>query len=316
MSELVIFHKQLGDTVLLEPVLRKLAEASGQQVQLLCPASLSPLIELMPHTRLATGRGRWLPRRVWAYDWGGRTARAALLTLCREKHLLIPNPLWVKWCHRLAFQHIHAEDYRERYVSRYFWDHTKVEGMEQVFSPARLEMPPDDWAATLGNREPYLLINPVSAWKRKSYDTAKWAIVLAHARDLGMTRVVMTGGTGDWQRAHCSEIAAQASAAGVVLEDASGRTTLREFLHLISRAKMVVCVDGAAAHLARGFGVPCVSIFGPSYRWLWHLEDQMNAALDASDFSHEHRPDASLVSADSVISAVTRVAANVSRACG
>jgi ADP-heptose:LPS heptosyltransferase len=169
-------------------------------------------------------------------------------------------------------------------------------------------MPPDAWAATRGSDEPYLLINPVSAWKRKSYDASKWAILLAHARDLGMTRVVMTGGTEEWQRTHCTEIATQAATVGVTLEDLSGRTNLREFLHLVSRASMILCVDGAAAHLARSFGVPCITIFGPSYRWMWHLEDPLNIALEAAQFSEETRPSASMIPVEVIQAAFTQLA--------
>lgn len=310
MSALVVFHKQLGDTVLLEPVLRKLAAASGGQVSLVCSRNLEPLISLMPHTRLAAGRQRWLPDCLWAYDWGSRTIRASLPTLCRDKHLVIPNPLWVRFMHRRVFRQIHPEPYEDRYISRYFWDVTSVAGGEGVFTPVRLESPPAGWAAPDWRNEPYLLLNPVSAWKRKNYDAPKWARVLAHVRSLGLPRVVMSGGTDDWQREHCAEIAAAAAALGVAVEDISGRTTLPQFMHLVSRARMVLCVDGAAAHLARGFSVPCVTIFGPSYRSMWHLEDALNAALDASDFSSEQRPSATLVPPEAVMAAVTRLAAS------
>ncbi len=316
MSELVIFHKQLGDTVLLEPVLRKLAQASGEQVQLLCPPQFEPVIELMPHTRLASGRGRWLPDRLWAYDWGGKTTRAAAVTFCREKHLLIPNPLWVKWQHRLVFKHIATPDYLHRHVSRYFWDHTLVDKKGMEFNHLRLARPPADWAALGWQDEPYVLLNPVSAWKRKSYDAGKWARVLAHLRCFGRKRVVMTGGTESWQQEHCAEIAAAAAAEGGAVEDVSGRTNLKEFMHLISRASLVLCIDGAAAHLARGFGVPCLTIFGPSYRWMWHEQDALNVAVAAMDFSSEPRPSATLVPEECVMEAVTRLTASAVPARG
>lgn len=312
MGDLVIFHKQLGDTVLLEPVLRKLAQASGDQVQLLCPRLFEPVIELMPHTRLASGRGRWSPDRLWAYDWGGKSTNAAAITLCREKNLLIPNPEWIKWRHRLVFQHIQVQDYRNQYISAYFWDHTNVESAEQIFTPTCLEIPPDDWAVTGFDHEPYLLINPVSAWKRKSYDVSKWVRIMSHACDhLGLSRVLMTGGTADWQREHCAEIAYQASRSGLILNNLSSQTSLREFLHLISHSRMIICVDGASAHLARGFGVPCVTIFGPSYRWMWHLEDEFNLALDASDYSTKPRPETTLVPTEAVTAAITRLSKHI-----
>lgn len=315
MSELVIFHKQLGDTLLLEPVLRKLSNASGNQVDLLCPPQFAPLVELMPHTRLASGRRRWLPDSVWAYDWGGQTTRSAAVTPCCNKNLLIPNPQWVKWSHRLAFQRIATPEYMDRHISRYFWDHTPVVEKAGGFSHLHLVRPPADWAAECWRNESYLLLNPVSAWKRKSYDVVKWARVLAHARDMGMPRVVMTGGPEAWQREHCAEIATAAAAVGVAVEDVSGRTSLKGFMHLVSCASLVLCIDGAASHLARGFGVPCLTIFGPSYRWMWHEEDALNVAVDASDFSPDERPNAALVPAESVIAALARLAATQAHGC-
>jgi ADP-heptose:LPS heptosyltransferase len=157
--------------------------------------------------------------------------------------------------------------------------------------------------------EPYVLLNPVSAWKRKSYDAGKWACVLAHARELGLPRIVMTGGTDAWQQEHCAKIAAAARTEGVTVEDVSGRTSLREFMHMVSRATMVLCIDGAAAHLARGFGVPCLTIFGPSHRWMWHEEDAFNVAVDAANFSPEKRPNATAVPVAEVMKSLTRLAA-------
>lgn len=305
MGDLVIFHKQLGDTVLLEPVLRKIALASGEPVQLQCPVMLRPLIDLMPHTRAASGKARWFPRRVWAFDWGGRTTRAAAVTFCREKHLLIPTSEWVTRSHRAIFSDVHIKPYLDRYVARYMWDETPVDGVAGGFEPPVLEKPPAEWTRDgLCPEEPFLLFNPVSAWQRKCYEPEKWAPVLRCAHDLGLKRIVMTGGMEPWHYAHCAEIA---KSAGVELADVSGMTNLPEFIHLISRAKLVLCVDGAAAHLARAFDVPSVTLFGPSYRWMWHLEDPRHAAVDASDFSTEVRPATQIIPPDKVVHALRNV---------
>jgi len=311
MSELVIFHKQLGDTVLLEPVLRKLAEASGAQVELLCPRQFAPVIELMPHTRLAAGRSRWFPDRLWAYDWGGKTTRAAAITFCREKHLLIPNADWVTRLHRMVFSHVQVEPYLDRYISGYFWDHTGAGTVKTEFTPVKLELPPEEWRSQMRIEEPYMLLNPVSAWKRKSYDAEKWGDVLIGVRDLGFSRVLMTGGTDEWQREHCMQIMAAAAARSVTVTDISGKTDLKEFLYIISRAKMVLCVDGAAAHLARGFRVPCVTIFGPSYRKIWHQTDEKNLCVYAFDHSDELRPNAASIPVEAVFSAVKALLGNI-----
>ncbi|MBE7498375.1 MAG: hypothetical protein HS117_25840 [Verrucomicrobiaceae bacterium] len=305
MGDLVIFHKQLGDTVLLEPVLRKIALASGQPVQLLCPASLHSLLALMPHTSPVQGRHRWLPDRLWAFDWGGRTTRASAVTFCREKHLLIPNRDWVTRAHRAIFSEVHVKPYLDRYIARYMWDETPVPEPPGGFEPPVLEKPPADWTREgLCPEEPFLLFNPVSAWQRKCYEPAKWAPALRCAHELGLKRIVMTGGMEPWHYEHCAQIAKEA---GVELTDVSGMTNLPEFMHLISRARMVLCVDGAASHLARGFGVPSVTLFGPSYTWMWHLADPRHLAVDASDFSAEPRPPTSVVPPEKVVEAVQAV---------
>jgi hypothetical protein len=108
MGELVILHKQLGDTVLLEPVLRKIAHFTGERVHLLCPPQWRPIIELMPHTQFATGKRRWMPDRLRALDSGGRTTRAAAFTFCREKVLLVPEPGWVTRTHSAVYSQIDA----------------------------------------------------------------------------------------------------------------------------------------------------------------------------------------------------------------
>lgn len=308
MTRLVIFHKQLGDTVLLEPVLRRHALVAGGFVDLICPSAFAPLVELMPRVRLAAGRRRWRPDTAWAYDWGSRSTRAAALTFCRDKHLLVPNRDCVRLGHWLSFQNRHVRPYVDRHISRYFWEETKVSDTE-TFSHVRLDSPPSCWAADFWVDDPYVLLNPVSAWRRKSYDVNKWAEVLSHVRELGLPRVVMTGGVEGWQQEHCAEIAVASKALGVAVDDVSGRTSLKGFIHLVSRAAMVLCVDGAAAHLSRGLSVPCVTIFGPSYRWMWHEQDEINLAVDASDFSPERRPAAAEVPAESVMEAVSRLAA-------
>ena len=302
MGDLVIFHKQLGDTVLLEPTLRKIALASGQPAQLLCPAALRPLLELMPHTQAATGKRRWMPDRLWAYDWGGRTTRASAVTFCREKHLLIPNSDWVTRSHRAIFSHVHAVPYRDRYIAQYTWEETRTPDREDGFEAPVLERPPEAWTRDgLCPDEPFLLFNPVSAWQRKCYEPAKWAPALQAAHDLGLKRILMTGGMEPWHYEHCAQIARSAD---VALTDISGMTNLPEFMHLISRARMVMCVDGAASHLARGFSVPCVTLFGPSYRWMWHLDDPRHVAVDASQFSDEPRPPTQVVPPEAVVEAV------------
>ncbi len=46
--------------------------------------------------------------------------------------------------------------------------------------------------------------------------------------------------------------------------DLTGRFDLGETAALVKRSQLVVCSDAGARHLAVGFGVPCIALFGPT----------------------------------------------------
>jgi ADP-heptose:LPS heptosyltransferase len=182
-----------------------------------------------------------------------------------------------------------------------------VAAAETAFAPAVLEVPPPEWCPPAWNDEPYLLLNPVSAWKRKCYDAKKWASVLARVSDLGFTRVLLSGGGESWQREHCAEIMAKAAERGVnEVIDLSGQTSLRQYIFMVSRARAVICVDGAASHLAQAFDVPCVTLFGPSYRWLWHTPCPHHMALGGM-MDSQLTPSPSQMAATEVFTALREV---------
>jgi ADP-heptose:LPS heptosyltransferase len=55
----------------------------------------------------------------------------------------------------------------------------------------------------------------------------------------------------------------------VPLIDWTGKTSIEEFGTIIKKAKMVICNDSAAMHIAATFNVPCFAIFGPTdYKFL------------------------------------------------
>lgn len=260
MGELVILHKQLGDTVLLEPVLRKIALVTGERVHLLCPPQWRPLIELMPHTQFATGKRRWMPDSLRAFDPGGRTTRAAAFTFCRDKTLLVPEASWVSRTHRAIYSRLDVIAPGRRDLARWLWDATLAE-ISTGYEPPVLERPPEDWTREgLCPAEPFLLLHPVTTSSTKACEPAQWATLLRAAHDFGLKRILITGGMDPWHYEHCARIAQQAKELGVAVEDVSGMTMLPEFLHLLSRARLVLSVDGAASHLARAFDVPSLTL--------------------------------------------------------
>jgi ADP-heptose:LPS heptosyltransferase len=289
MADLVIMHKQLGDTVLLEPVLRKISAITGEKANLLGPAAFEPLIELMPHTRLVSGQPRPKADHLWAFDWGSKTTLASALTRCRNKHLLIPNPAWIKWHHRLVFSRIEVEAYRDRYMARYFWDHTYADATGQIFTPPRLTAAPDDWVPDHPLPSDYLLLNPVSAWKQKCYPLEQWKPVLEGLHEAGLEGLVISGGREPWHAPLCESIGSLFPGKSINL---CGRTSLREFIALVMKARALLSVDGAATHLAQAFSVPSLTIFGPSLVDLWHPPAHpTRRALAAAHITKTYRPD-------------------------
>src|SRR4029077_20697005 len=94
---LAIFHKQLGDLVLLEPTLKRLSRASGSTVDLITRSGFQPLISLMPHVE-------WTPSRriydaLWCFDDRKKSAFHAFLSRARQKRLLINPGAPIQWYH-------------------------------------------------------------------------------------------------------------------------------------------------------------------------------------------------------------------------
>src|ERR1700676_4393715 len=100
---LAIFHKQLGDLVLLEPTLKRLARASGSSVDLITRSGFQPLISLMPHVSFRRTPSRRGYEAVWCFDDRKKSAFYALVSGARQKHLLINPGAPIQWYHSKIF---------------------------------------------------------------------------------------------------------------------------------------------------------------------------------------------------------------------
>jgi hypothetical protein len=76
---LAIFHKQLGDLVLLEPTLRLLAQASGSPIDLISRSGFQPLISLMPHVNFRRRPRKAVYKTLWCFDDRKKSALYALV---------------------------------------------------------------------------------------------------------------------------------------------------------------------------------------------------------------------------------------------
>jgi ADP-heptose:LPS heptosyltransferase len=107
MKTLAVYHKQLGDTLLLQPALEKLARQDGEDVGLLTKPGFSDLVSLMPGVRPLTWRKAPAVERLLCYDTGDRSTWMSLASRARTKHLLTFSQFYVRFFHRWIFSRIH-----------------------------------------------------------------------------------------------------------------------------------------------------------------------------------------------------------------
>jgi ADP-heptose:LPS heptosyltransferase len=269
----VAFHKQLGDLVLLEPALARLRAHHGEPVRLLTRGGHAPLAALMPGVVFNRGPAVRPASFLYCYDHVGKSAFRSLLAPVGKKLFLPPEEREVRWFHRLIFSRVPAPELGGRYVAEFFWSHTPVP-TAQSFRPPVLNPPPSEWAPPGKKPQSYVLINPTSGWRKKLWLPEAWISLLRTLGDLGP--FIMTSGGQDWQNDHCARIAA-----GSPMEDFFTATSLKEYLWLCANARAVITVDGAASHLAAAFGVPGLTLFGPTSMDNWYFPSPRQIALQA-----------------------------------
>lgn len=293
----VVFHKQLGDLLLLEPTLAKLHAHHGAPVAVITRSGHEPLLELMASAEYQPGYPLAWRSHLYCYDPKSKSAWRSLITPAARKVAILPARAEMAWYHPLVFGSPIIPELRAEYVAEYFWQHTPVPAKE-AFRLPRLARPPEEWRPAGFSNAPFVLINPTSGWKQKMWRADRWVEVLRAARLQFDARLLMTSTSIDWQLAHCREITDSAVS---LVESLSSGTSLREFLWLCSRARAILTVDGAASHLAQAFGVPSLTLFGPTSMENWHRDTERNFAVQApardGKYSMKHLPVTSVLAA-------------------
>lgn len=279
MKTLAVYHKQLGDTLLLQPALARLARQDGEPVGLIARPGFEDLVGLMPGVQFTTWRDAPRVQRLLAYDAGDRSSFISLWCRAREKHLLTFSNFYVRFFHRWIFNRIHLRDQEQMYRGRYFWCNTPGDEADS-FEPPRLNPPSDDWLPQGLSSGAFVLIHATSAWQRKCLPADSWRPIIERVKKVTGMPVVLTGGTTEWERGLCAEIANGVE--GVT--NLGGRTNLRGVMAVASSAKLALAVDGFVSHLVSAFGRPCMTFFGPTNVNHWHLTTPLSRAVfPASD---------------------------------
>jgi len=273
----VVFHKQLGDLLLLEPALSRLASHHGRPVRLLTRGGHDALVSLMADAEIHSGPAFKPARHLYCFDPVNKSATRALFTPAWHKTCILPCPNEVSWFHKLIFHPMIVPGLGDEYVAEYFWRNTPVPAAGSFRMP-RLNRPPDDWAVPGLTAGGFVLINPTAGWKRKSWLGDRWAAAVRHICEHVNLPILMTSASTDWQISQCAEIEQLAEGS---IRSLSNGTTLQNFLWLCANASLVVTVDGAAAHFATAFGTPSLALFGPTNIGNWHRETRHNLAVQA-----------------------------------
>jgi ADP-heptose:LPS heptosyltransferase len=276
MKTLAVYHKQLGDTLLLQPALARLAAQDGEPVGLVMRPGFADLVRLMPGVAPIGWREAPRVARLLCYDAGDRSVFVSLWCASRLKTLLTFSSHYQKFYHSWIFQQFRLQEQEQKYRARYFWDITP--GAEtDIFQPPVLTPPPASWRHAGLPAKSFILVHPTSAWKRKCWPTRPWQEVISYLKSETGMPVVLTGGNSDWERELCGEIAQGCSD----IVNLGGKTSLREMIYTVSQAAMVLCVDGFVSHLAMAFRRRCITLFGPTNVNHWHLTTPHSEAVFA-----------------------------------
>lgn len=236
----------------------------------------APLLDLMEFAEAVHGMPVRPARALYAFDPLSKTAMRSFFTPALRKRCLLPEERECRWHARVVYSELLIPGLGEEYIAEYFWRHTPVPSTGP-FLPPSLSLPPDSWKPASAPSGPFVLVNPAAGWPKKSWLPERWVEVLRDAATAGGPPPVICSGSQRWQQEHAGSIALGVGA-GCRL---AGPTSLREFLWLCSRATHVLTVDGAASHLASAFGIPCLTLFGPTNRAHWHFPTPGALSLQA-----------------------------------
>ena len=296
LDSLVVYWKQLGDVLLLQPALTRLAENGS--VGVATRPGFADMISLMPGNVILAPRWSFRVRDVYCLEAGRGALVNALQNIFARRHLRITRN-HVRWWHRLLFSKISVHPKNHVYRAALFFE--MLTGGDAGFAPPQLNRPPEDWLPA-GLPANYGVIHPTAAWKRKTWAPENWVEALNNLG--GDMPWVISSGPAAWERELASKLAAGLGPRAI---DLGGQTSLRQYLALLSRAEITLCVDGSASHLSAAFGKPTLTLFGPTNPLHWHWPSLTTPHLSAADYSSEAHPPVDAIPVHAVAEAIRQL---------
>ncbi|GIX21908.1 MAG: glycosyl transferase [Gammaproteobacteria bacterium] len=114
------------------------------------------------------------------------------------------------------------------------------------------------------DRRPLLVINPASSARLRNWrnwPAERYAAVADHAAQKHGMRVVLSGGGAAHERALAEAILARCRSRP---ENWVGRTSLKELLALLERARALIAPDTGPVHMATAVGTPVIGLYATS----------------------------------------------------
>ncbi|MDQ7989909.1 MAG: glycosyltransferase family 9 protein [Candidatus Dactylopiibacterium sp.] len=256
---LVLHHLLLGDTLMLTPLLARLAERYPQAERYLaCPAAVAPLFAGRPFGVTALP---WQPRRG---DVDALFAHAPFdLVIIPAENRYSPlaralgrwvvgfgedTPAWKNW--------LLDESHPFPQAPAAFGDFcaTLADATPpRPYQPAAWPLPPA--ASFEAPPAPYVVLHLGASSPLKYWPAERWATLAAWLAAHGLTPVWSAG-------AREGALVADADPQGR-FPSYAGALDLPQLARLFAAARLIVCPDTGVAHLARIVGTPTVALFGP-----------------------------------------------------
>ncbi|MEO6030530.1 MAG: lipopolysaccharide heptosyltransferase II [Burkholderiaceae bacterium] len=303
MRALIIAPQWIGDAVMSEPLLARLA-ARGERLAVAALPWVAPVYRAMPQVEevieLAFAHGR--------LDWAKRRRIAAGLRRADSRFdaaYVLPNSIkaaLIPWLARIPRRVGYRGEGRWLLLNQRLPNPGGRPPMVAFYSAlAGSPVPPDarprlqfseailDAAAHHAGVQrgafwafaPGAEYGPAKRWPAGHYAALARALIARHGQP-----VLLLGSAGEAEL--CAQIARQANAAAPAPEACrvlAGQTSLQDAMALIAAARGVVSNDSGLMHVAAAFGVPQAAVFGstspehtpplsPHARVLW-LKDEL-----------------------------------------
>lgn len=257
---LVAHHLLLGDTLMLTPLLAKLAalHPAAERVMAL-PAGYASLYAGTPYGIRAVG---WTPAAPWISGLFERPGFDLAVVPGDNRHAWLAAALGARWIvayagDRPAYKSWAADELPAYPGSAAAWGDmvaALVPGPPPPpYDPAQWPAPPA--RAFEQPRASYAVLHVGASTPLKHWESARWGALARWLRERGL-EVVWSAGRGE------EAIVARCDPEGHFLSCA-GRLDLCQLWNLVARARLLVAPDTGVAHLGRLTGTPTVALFGP-----------------------------------------------------